>query len=57
MYTFSNKLRLGSFIAMGLGFIFLVIGFMSAPSTVEEAKAMVAVHDDGHGGGDRKSVV
>ena len=50
MYTFSNKLRLGSFIAMGLGFIFLVIGFMSAPSTVEEAKAMVAVHDDGHGG-------
>lgn len=51
MYTFSNKLRLGSFIAMGLGFIFLVIGFMSAPSTVEEAKAMVAVHDDGHGGG------
>src|SRR6056297_355491 len=51
MYTFSNKLRIGSFIAMGLGFIFLAIGFLSAPSTVEEAKAMVAVHDDGHGGG------
>jgi hypothetical protein len=27
------------------------IGFVSAPSTVEEAKAMVAAHDDGHGGG------
>ncbi|MAU16210.1 MAG: quinol:cytochrome C oxidoreductase [Muricauda sp.] len=51
MYTFSNKLRIGSFIAMGLGVIFLAIGFLSAPSTVEEAKAMVAAHDDGHGGG------
>ena len=51
MYTFSNKLRIGSFIAMGLGVIFLAIGFLSAPSNVEEAKAMVAVHDDGHGGG------
>ena len=51
MYTFSNRLRIGSFIAMALGAIFLVIGFVSAPSTVEEAKAMVAVHDEGHGGG------
>ena len=50
MYTFSNRLRLGSFIAMAVGLIFLGIGFVSAPSTVEEAKAMVATaHDDGHG--------
>jgi len=50
-YTFSNRLRIGSFVAMALGIIFLAIGFMQAPSTVEEAKAIVAAaHDDGHGG-------
>ncbi len=52
MYTFSNRLKIGSFIAMAVGLIFLAIGFISAPSTVEEAKAIVAAaHDDGHGGG------
>lgn len=51
MYTFSNRLKITSFILMIAGVIFLAIGFLSAPSTVEEAKAMVAVHDDGHGGG------
>ncbi len=52
MYTFSNRLRIGSFIAMAVGLLFLGIGFVSAPSTVEEAKAMVAsAHGDGHGGG------
>ncbi|MEN1783582.1 MAG: quinol:cytochrome C oxidoreductase [Bacteroidota bacterium] len=49
-YTFSNRLKIGSFIAMGLGFVMLVIGFLSTPSSVEEAKAMVAAtHDHGHG--------
>ncbi|MCB0373646.1 MAG: quinol:cytochrome C oxidoreductase [Muricauda sp.] len=58
MYTFSNKLRIGSFIAMAVGLIFLGIGFMSAPSTVEEAKAMVAsAHDGGHGEGHAEEVV
>ncbi|MEO9512710.1 MAG: quinol:cytochrome C oxidoreductase [Flavobacteriaceae bacterium] len=52
MYTFSNRLKIGSFIAMAIGAICLVTGFLSAPSTVEEAKAIVAAaHDDGHGGG------
>nr|WP_299073858.1 quinol:cytochrome C oxidoreductase [uncultured Allomuricauda sp.] len=52
MYTFSNRLRIGSFIAMAVGLICLATGFLSAPSTVEEAKAMVAsAHGDGHGGG------
>lgn len=52
MYTFSNRLKIGSFIAMAVGLICLATGFLSAPSTVEEAKAMVAsAHDDGHGGG------
>jgi hypothetical protein len=34
---------------MAVGLLGIGIGFMSAPSTVEEAKAMVASHDDGHG--------
>lgn len=52
MYTFSNKLKIGSLILMALGLLGMGIGFVSAPSTVDEAKAMVAAaHDDGHGGG------
>ena len=34
---------------MALGILGMTIGFMSTPDTVEEAKAMVAMHDDGHG--------
>lgn len=50
-YTFSNRLKIGSFIAMGVGLLFLAIGFLSAPSSVEEAKEMVAeAHSEGHGG-------
>ncbi|CAM4222634.1 quinol:cytochrome C oxidoreductase [Zobellia nedashkovskayae] len=49
MYTFSNKLKIGSFILMALGILGIAIGFISAPSTVEEAKAIVASHGDGHG--------
>lgn len=51
MYTFSNKLRIASFILMAVGFIGIVSGFLSSPSTVEEAKAMVAteIHGGGHG--------
>ncbi|MDX1333370.1 MAG: quinol:cytochrome C oxidoreductase [Robiginitalea sp.] len=51
MYTFSNRLKIGSLILMALGLFGMAIGFVSAPSTVEEAKARVASHDDGHGGG------
>ncbi|EAR02230.1 hypothetical protein [Maribacter sp. HTCC2170] len=49
MYTFSNKLRIASIILMIVGALGIGIGFISAPSTVEEAKAMVASHDDSHG--------
>ncbi len=50
-YTFSNRLKIGSFIAMGLGLVMLIAGFVNTPGSVEEAKAMVAAaHDDGHGG-------
>ena len=50
MYTFSNRLKIGSYILMALGVICLATGFLGAPSTVEEAKEMVAsAHDDGHG--------
>ncbi len=52
MYTFSNRLKIGAIVAMVLGVICLAYGFISAPSTVEESKAiMAASHDDGHGGG------
>ncbi len=49
MYTFSNRLKIGSIILMALGLLGMGIGFVSVPSTVDEAKAMVAAHDDGHG--------
>ena len=52
MYTFSNKIKIGSIVMMVLGFLCLGYGFISTPSTPEEAVAMVAAsHDDGHGGG------
>ncbi|NHF58380.1 quinol:cytochrome C oxidoreductase [Flavobacteriaceae bacterium TP-CH-4] len=50
MYTISNRLKIASFILMAVGLLGIGIGFVSAPSTVEEAKAMVEAHDDGHGG-------
>lgn len=50
MYTVSNRLKIGSIILMVVGALGMGLGFMSAPSTVEEAKAMVASHGDGHGG-------
>ncbi|MBT8185388.1 MAG: quinol:cytochrome C oxidoreductase [Eudoraea sp.] len=49
MYTFSNRLKIGSIILMALGLIGLGVGFVSTPSNVEEAREMVAAHDDGHG--------
>ena len=51
MYTFSNKLRNLAFAFMAIGLAGLVYGFLSAPKTVEDAKAMVATehHEGGHG--------
>ena len=49
MYTFSNRLKMASFILMAVGALGIGIGFVSMPGSVEEAKAMVASHDDGHG--------
>ena len=51
MYTFSNKLRNLAFAFMVIGLTGLVYGFLSAPKTIEEAKAMVAAshHEAGHG--------
>lgn len=49
MYTFSNRLKIASFILMAVGLLGIGIGFMSAPATVEEAKAIVASQDEGHG--------
>ncbi|MBQ4913991.1 quinol:cytochrome C oxidoreductase [Maribacter sp. MMG018] len=49
MYTFSNRLKIGSIILMAVGLLGIIGGFVMAPGTVEEAKAMVASHDGGHG--------
>ena len=50
MYTFSKNLKLFSFALMILGALGLTYGFLTAPSTVEEAKALVADdHGAGHG--------
>lgn len=49
MYTFSNRLKIASFILMAVGAIGIAIGFLSAPATVAEAKEMVAAHGGGHG--------
>ena len=46
MYTFSSRLKIGSFILMALGILGIAIGFISMPGTTEEAKAMVAHHDE-----------
>src|SRR6056297_1910855 len=48
MYTFSNRLKIGSIILMAVGLLGIVGGFVMAPASVEEAKAMVASHDEGH---------
>ncbi len=49
MYTVSNRLRMGAIILMIVGLVGITYGFLSAPSSIEEAKAMVASHDEGHG--------
>ena len=49
MYSFSKNLKIFSLILMVVGAVALGIGFLSAPTTVEEAKAMVA-DAHGHGG-------
>ncbi|MDG2108394.1 MAG: quinol:cytochrome C oxidoreductase [Flavobacteriaceae bacterium] len=50
MYTFPNKLRNLALSFMAIGFVGLVYGFISAPKTIEEAKAIIASnHEEGHG--------
>ena len=50
MYTFTQRLKIITYVLMGLGLIGLTIGFLNAPSTVAEAQAMVADAHDDHGG-------
>src|SRR5210317_846226 len=49
MYQFSQRFKITTLILMGLGLLGLGYGFMSAPSTIEEAKAIMASHEGGHG--------
>lgn len=48
MYTFSSKLKTFSIVLMVLGILGMAYGFLSAPKTTEEVKAMMH-HEDGHG--------
>ena len=50
MYTLPSKLKLYSIIVMVIGAVMLAGGFLSAPSTTEDVKIMMADHHgDGHG--------
>ena len=55
MYTLSSKLRLFAIVCMVLGLIGLVFGFLSVPSTVEEASEILASHEEHHGSGEDAS--
>ncbi len=49
-YNFPNKLRNLAIVFMSFGFLGLTYGFLSAPSSIEESKAIVSAnHSDGHG--------
>ncbi|MDC9721207.1 MAG: quinol:cytochrome C oxidoreductase [Urechidicola sp.] len=47
MYTFSKRLKTFSFALMIVGLVGIAWGFLNAPSTVEEAKEIVA-HNESH---------
>lgn len=53
MYTLSNKLKISAIILMAVGALGLIIGFLSAPSSIQDVKEMMATHDT-HGGGHEK---
>lgn len=48
MYQFSSKLKIASFVLILLGALGIGIGFYNAPSSVDEAKEMMASHGE-HG--------
>ena len=49
MYTVSNRLKIGSIILMVVGILGMSYGFLSAPTSIADAKEMVASHGEGHG--------
>ena len=60
LYTFPNKLRNLAIIFMVIGFLGLTYGFLSAPSSIEESKVILAAnhsnnHGDDHGESDMES--
>ncbi|MDQ7916988.1 quinol:cytochrome C oxidoreductase [Mesonia sp. MT50] len=51
MYTLSGKLKITAIILMIVGAIGLIYGFLSAPSSIEDVKEIIAsqeVHEEGH---------
>ncbi len=49
MYVFSSRLKIASLVLMALGIIGIASGFLTVPKTVDEAKAIVASQQSGHG--------
>jgi len=49
MYTVSNRLKIGAIVLMVIGLLGITYGFLTKPGTIEDAKALVASHSDGHG--------
>jgi len=50
MYTLSGKLKITAIILMIVGAIGLIYGFLSAPSSIEDVKEIIASHE-AHGEG------
>jgi len=51
MYQFSGKLKMLAIVLMALGLLGTVISFMNTPSTLEEAKEILAAQEASHHGG------
>ncbi len=51
MYTFSNKLRIASFILMIVGALSFGVGYVSTPHTEDAVKELLANEEAHHGGG------
>jgi len=51
MYTFSNRLKIGSFILMAVGLLMVGYGFMNSHKSLDDVKELLAAEASAHGGG------
>ena len=50
-YILPNKLKIFAIVLMGIGFLGLLLGFLSVPTNLEEAQALVTTEHRGEGHG------